>query len=102
MYQMDPYLKDRWVAALQSGKYQQGKGQLRKGDLFCCLGVLADVLGASWEDNLCFLSVSSWKPPVCSYLPPDILPFPIQNALVTMNDTGTSFEQVADWVKARL
>ena len=39
----------KWVAALRSGKYRQGKrrlrvaGDTRKQDSFCCLGVLCDV-----------------------------------------------------------
>jgi hypothetical protein len=32
-----------WVAALKSDKYKQGKGQLRQGDTFCCLGVACDL-----------------------------------------------------------
>lgn len=40
---MDATLKAQWVEALRSGKYQQGYGALRKGDQFCCLGVLCDV-----------------------------------------------------------
>lgn len=37
-------LVKKWVAALRSGKYKQGKGVLRseKGK-YCCLGVLCDV-----------------------------------------------------------
>lgn len=33
----------KWAAALESGEYKQGKGQLRKGDKFCCLGVLCNL-----------------------------------------------------------
>ena len=33
----------KWVDALRSGKYEQGHGQLRKGDRYCCLGVACDV-----------------------------------------------------------
>lgn len=33
----------KWVKALRSGEYEQGEGQLQKGDKFCCLGVAADV-----------------------------------------------------------
>lgn len=37
-------LAKRWVAALRSGQYKQGKHVLRSIDnKFCCLGVLADV-----------------------------------------------------------
>lgn len=34
----------RWVAALRSGKYKQGRGSLHDRDnKFCCLGVLCDL-----------------------------------------------------------
>jgi hypothetical protein len=33
----------QWCEALRSGKYKQGKGALRCGDSFCCLGVLCDI-----------------------------------------------------------
>jgi hypothetical protein len=36
-------VKKKWVAALRSGKYKQGTGALRRGDEYCCLGVLCDV-----------------------------------------------------------
>lgn len=32
-----------WVAALRSGKYEQGRGYLKVGNLFCCLGVACDI-----------------------------------------------------------
>ncbi len=28
-----------WIAALRSGKFKQGRGQLQSDDGFCCLGV---------------------------------------------------------------
>lgn len=41
---MKPDIKRRWVKALLSGKYTQGKGKLRSNDdEFCCLGVLCDL-----------------------------------------------------------
>ena len=58
---MDRTIRDKWVAALRSGKYKQGRGALRVAggsynheapesneDRFCCLGVLCDVRGAQW------------------------------------------------------
>ena len=33
----------KWVAALRSGKYRQGRGALCRDDSFCCLGVACDV-----------------------------------------------------------
>ena len=36
--------KDKWVAALRSGNYEQGKYCLRsKQNTYCCLGVLCDI-----------------------------------------------------------
>ncbi len=36
-------VKRAWLVALRSGEYTQGKGQLRRGSEFCCLGVLCDL-----------------------------------------------------------
>jgi hypothetical protein len=33
----------KWAAALASGEYKQGFGQLRKGDKFCALGTLCNL-----------------------------------------------------------
>jgi hypothetical protein len=45
---MDAVVKEKWVAALKSDKYKQGKHRLRSvndvtGDRLCCLGVLCEV-----------------------------------------------------------
>lgn len=40
---MNPSIKALWVAALRSGEYQQGMGQLKTKGGFCCLGVLCDL-----------------------------------------------------------
>jgi hypothetical protein len=56
---MDQKFKARWVAALQSGEYQQGQQQLRRGDKFCCLGVACDLIakdgGGYWSDDVFYL-----------------------------------------------
>lgn len=44
---MDTDIKARWVSALRSGDYKQGKGLLRKDDKFCCLGVLCELAVAA-------------------------------------------------------
>lgn len=36
-------VKVKWIAALRSGDYEQGKGALHKDGKFCCLGVLCDL-----------------------------------------------------------
>lgn len=42
----------KWLDALRSGKYEQGRGGLRVNNTFCCLGVLCDVSGiGEWMDR---------------------------------------------------
>jgi len=56
---MDRELKNRWIAALESGKYLKGQGYLCMRPLddqtlsFCCLGVLADLIDPNgWSEKL--------------------------------------------------
>lgn len=51
---MKPEIKEKWAAALESGKYTQGSGCLRRDDgSYCCLGVLTELYlkehNASWD-----------------------------------------------------
>jgi hypothetical protein len=47
---MKQEIKEKWVAALRSGEYQQTRSTLRDGTGFCCLGVLTDIY--TKENNL--------------------------------------------------
>ena len=40
---------EKWLKALESGKYEQGKGFLAVGGKFCCLGVAEELAGTPWE-----------------------------------------------------
>ena len=40
---MNPKIKEKWLKALRSGEYKQGRESLRKDDKYCCLGVLCDI-----------------------------------------------------------
>ena len=40
---MHEYVKNKWVEALRSGKYKQGRGKLNSENGYCCLGVLCEV-----------------------------------------------------------
>jgi hypothetical protein len=44
---------DKWVKALRSGKYTQGRGRLKTTTgRHCCLGVLCDITGeGSWKKD---------------------------------------------------
>lgn len=57
---MDAAIKQQWVEALRSGKYEQGREALRtEAGGYCCLGVLCDLLPekGTWDaDNSFVLS----------------------------------------------
>jgi hypothetical protein len=48
--QMNTQIKQKWIDALRSGKYEQGSEKLRSGTGYCCLGVLCDLY--SQEHNV--------------------------------------------------
>ena len=104
---MNPEVKQRWLAALRSGFYQQGKHSLSKGGAFCCLGVLCDLhskeTGTQWlareGDNMYFDDTS--------YVPEHIFSWagiasnnPLD--LATLNDDGASFEAIANKIEVEL
>lgn len=47
---MDKRLKKKWVKALRSGEYEQGRGHLCRDGKYCCLGVLCVVAGETRHD----------------------------------------------------
>ncbi len=105
-------LKERWLEELRSGNRKQNKNSLRSGDSFCCLGVLCDVYDKD-----------AWKHEVydgCPGLPPsyvvedftcqgygvsDSFAIPIVDtkdsliSLVSLNDSGMPFSQIADVIE---
>ena len=52
---MNQEIKKRWIEALRSGEYQQGKESLFHCGKFCCLGVLTDLYikehGLQWKQD---------------------------------------------------
>jgi hypothetical protein len=44
---LDADIKEKWLAALRSGEYQQGREFLYSDGKYCCLGVLGAVCGIS-------------------------------------------------------
>lgn len=111
---MDPTWKKKWVDALRSGEYEQGRGGLRSTtDKFCCLGVLTDLcikegLTEEWEigdkdwweaeGRPGTLPTSTRKATGADY--PYI---PREGHLATLNDRrGFSFERIADLIEEHL
>lgn len=96
------FTKEQWIPALRSGQYEQGVGKLHdKDNRFCCLGVACDLL----KDKLS-LEV---REGTCSYkydysevyLPEAVENYiglidTSQDELANLNDTGNTFNQIAD------
>jgi hypothetical protein len=111
---IDQETKDKWIAALRSGNYKQGKTQLRRddetGSEFCCLGVLCEVMGKetctsyglgteaylfSWPDGAPRKFTVS--------LPFDVIDETTQYSLMEFNDDcAWSFSMIADWIEENI
>ena len=74
---MDISWKNKWLAALRSGEYNQGYDQLRNLDnKFCCLGVLCDIVSKEipeyqWKDDVFLYNTRTGKK-VTAFLPSSI------------------------------
>jgi hypothetical protein len=99
---MKKELKEKWVAALRSGQYEQARGKLRDGDGYCCIAVLCELTevqhdGESfieWNGNL---TISDADDPL------EWTHGAYQNKLVKMNDDlGKTFPEIADWIEANI
>lgn len=113
---MNPVWKERWLKALRGGDYKQGKGALREGDKFCCLGVLCDVVDPDgWAkvdestgrgDLLvcqqdrhrgCIIGPGTFVADTTDFTDADST-----GRLMTMNDSGFTFRHIADWIEENL
>lgn len=106
---MNKEIKKRWIEALRSKQYQQGKYQLRTetqdyyGYYYCCLGVLTHLYarekGCSWNEacdgNKGYLPYN-----VRVWAGLDLLKNPIN--LAKDNDDGKNFDWIADKIEREL
>lgn len=114
---MKPEIKEKWVAALRSGEYKQGRNNLAnvKTNRFCCLGVLCEV-ALKEGVNLEVTKGSSMKfyNGECGYLPrkvaawADCKDLPSVNtkdgikSLAALNDKGVRFKTIAKLIEEQL
>lgn len=55
-FRMDPKVKETWLAALRSGKFNQGRTALKdRNDNYCCLGVLCELHGQQLDKPVKFV-----------------------------------------------
>lgn len=100
---MKKELRDKWLAALRSGEYKQGEGQLVKRGIspgivrYCCMGVLREV---------CDLSEFEYSKTAFTIVQLEEvgLPYSMQETLISKNDgtcgcTKHSFSQIANWIE---
>lgn len=101
---MKPSIRDRWIKALRSGKYEQTTGTLCHFDSassepisYCCLGVLTHILKDPNGDlgNCSLLSEEILKKTG--------LTNPVQEKLANLNDDSKwSFNRIASYIERYL
>lgn len=99
----------KWIDALRSGKYKQGRYFLcNVDDEYCCLGVAAEVLGAKKQragrnTAYTFKTDDASSTQIISHLFPDVISEPLEKELAHKNDAdGYTFVQIADYIEAEI
>ena len=101
---MRPAVKERWLEALKSGKYQQGTEYLSKNGEFCCLGVLCDLYRevrhrGRWDDGYMYNVFVPRKGArgASKFLPPAVQKWSgINSTLGNILGKGTSLGEIND------
>ena len=95
----------KWVDALRSGEYEQGKGNLKTADgKFCCLGVACEISELGEWNGRYYLDASNFLPPeVQGWLglssSPQIVGVADGSAWYLNDHRGWSFDQIADAIE---
>ena len=94
---MKTEVKKKWLKALRSGKYKQGRKQLQDNAGYCCLGVLAciaDPHGTTWEAADGSFGYYKNQRALVGHIPNNAI-----TDLIGLNDTeGKTFSQIANWI----
>ncbi len=103
---MNKQLRDKWVAALRSGEYQQTTGELCSGDRYCCLGVLlavSDIDDEMMEGHNTLDSRSQFRELRDECRLGSTSPVhgqTLQSKLIDLNDDERlPFPDIADWIE---
>ena len=123
---MNLEVQKKWVNALRSGEYKQGREALKVKDTFCCLGVLCDLYSkehnvGEWVQRDDFVDGFDYKegdlPSANGILPTHIMLWaglkeknPVVSGssrvrierLSRKNDAGTSFSKIADIIEKEI
>lgn len=105
---MKKEIADKWVAALRSGQYKQGREYLRRGDQYCCLGVLCEVVEVeatetyphfSYDGLMTFLPEVAQKRSGMKSRDGSLAG--ATECLAQLNDSGSTFNEIADLIEKR-
>lgn len=104
---LNPEFKTKWLAALRSGDFEQGRDFLAGYGKFCCLGVGCVVLGIGPEgengnlrtDQPAGFATLAWDGETTNDFEYEALS--AQCDLARMNDAGKTFLEIADIIEAR-
>jgi hypothetical protein len=115
---MNPAIKAKWVAALRSGEYKQGKAYLNGPGGFCCLGVLCDLMVKEGDAPDWAANPEGEKSVFANWLttlPPHVAIWaelqhdefgprigPNEESLAALNDGGMPFTQIAALIEEKL
>lgn len=103
---MTKYLKNKWIKALRSGDFKQTTGSLKTLDEYCCLGVLCEI-----SSKLPFSDDGYVFPDTIDQAAGSIpryglerigLTIEAQDILIGRNDGGSTFEDIAIWIKQNI
>lgn len=96
---MNPEIKRKWVKALLSGKYKQGRFNLKSSGRFCCLGVLRHVMDPHDDESECQMGSLLSERQLRRFG----LTAQIQNLLADdLNDEGVPFDMIAGLIQEAL
>lgn len=110
---MNEELKARWVAALRSGKYRQGRGSLVSASVlgqlsYCCLGVACEIFHKELDVRKRYKDGEVYFDNNNHYLPNKIsntlkMGIEMEMKLANLNDVkNENFHEIADWIERNL
>lgn len=107
---MKKELAMKWIEALRSGNYKQGKQFLNKNEKYCCLGVLCEIEGLLKRTDVMsgatvYFSDDRWLTKALASYPGKNLRssqgiiLSMGTTLATLNDTGRKFAEIANIIE---
>jgi hypothetical protein len=110
---MNPVVKKKWIAALRSGKWTQGRWRLGRmkssGREHCCLGVLCELaavegvakIGVDGDTWTYDLRTTNLPERVTNWANLSLESEHV-GTLIGMNDSGEPFTKIADYIEEHL